>query len=205
MKTLHTAIVESVISKSKLGSKNPNCILHHNQLYSFIFEEKSGPPLSMWKMKEIILVRITQLEYGVSLLFTIFLSLIKDSMVSVWNMKERILVRITQSEYGVSLMFTIFIFIDQRLNGKIPKMSGHRLFPQARYTIWVNSMSQFQRDPITHCNWNTFFSYKLCIFILEHGAECCFYDKENAIIKNHKTTLEKVDLSWSAINFRGVS
>ena len=81
MKTLHTAIVESVISKSKLGSKNPNCILHHNQLYSFIFEEKSGPPLSMWKMKEIILVRITQLEYGVSLLFTIFLSLIKDSMV----------------------------------------------------------------------------------------------------------------------------
>jgi len=83
-------------------------------------------------------------------------------------------------------------FTDQRLNGKIPKMLGHRLFPQARYSIWVDSKSQFRRDPIAVFEallWRT----NSVLAISEHGARSCVYDEGNAIIKKHKATPEEVD------------
>ncbi|KAK1323082.1 hypothetical protein QJS10_CPA02g00101 [Acorus calamus] len=84
-------------------------------------------------------------------------------------------------------------FTDQRLNGKIPKMLGHRLFPQARFSIWVDSKSQFRRDPIGVLNallWTT----NSVLAISEHGARSSIYDEANAVVKKHKATPEEVEV-----------
>ncbi|KAJ4966030.1 hypothetical protein NE237_017879 [Protea cynaroides] len=83
-------------------------------------------------------------------------------------------------------------FVDQRLNGKIPKMLSHRLFPQARYSIWVDSKSQFRRDPLGVLEallWRT----NSTLAISEHGARSSVYDEGKAVIKKHKATPEEVE------------
>eukprot|EP00249_Psilotum_nudum_P010532 c22594_g1_i1 orf=61-1596(+) len=82
-------------------------------------------------------------------------------------------------------------FSDQRLNGKIPKMLGHRLFPNARYSIWVDSKSQFRRDPMAVFEallWRTNSS----LAISEHGARDCVYKEGDAIVRKHKASPEEV-------------
>ncbi|GAB4839401.1 hypothetical protein Ancab_028925 [Ancistrocladus abbreviatus] len=84
-------------------------------------------------------------------------------------------------------------FRDQRLNGKIPKMLGHRLFPHARYSIWVDSKSQFRRDPLGVLKallWRS----KSTLAISEHGARSSVYDEANAVVKKHKATPEEVQV-----------
>ncbi|KAL9259138.1 putative hexosyltransferase MUCI70 [Drosera capensis] len=39
-------------------------------------------------------------------------------------------------------------FSDMRRVGKIPKMLSHRLFPSARYSIWLDSKLRLQQDPL---------------------------------------------------------
>ncbi|KAF6154008.1 hypothetical protein GIB67_026662 [Kingdonia uniflora] len=83
-------------------------------------------------------------------------------------------------------------FIDQRLNGKIPKMLTHRLFPQARFSIWVDSKSQFQRDPLGVLEallWQT----NSILAISEHGAHSSVYDEAKAVVHKNKVALEEVD------------
>ncbi|KAF7829711.1 Uracil-DNA glycosylase [Senna tora] len=84
-------------------------------------------------------------------------------------------------------------FADQRLNGKIPKMLSHRLFPQAKYSIWVDSKSQFRRDPLGVLEallWrpNSVFA------ISEHGARSSVYDEAKAVVKKHKAMPEEVEV-----------
>ncbi|KAF5187115.1 Dna-directed rna polymerase subunit beta [Thalictrum thalictroides] len=84
-------------------------------------------------------------------------------------------------------------FSDQRLNGKIPKMLSHRLFPQARYSIWVDSKSQFRRDPLGVLEallWRT----NSILAISEHGARSSVYDEGKAVVKKHKATPEEVEV-----------
>ncbi|KAL9666623.1 hypothetical protein QQ045_000958 [Rhodiola kirilowii] len=78
-------------------------------------------------------------------------------------------------------------FLDQRLNGKIPKMLSHRLFPQAKYSIWVDSKLQFRRDPLGVLEallWRTNFE----LAISEHGARSNVYDEAVVFVKKHKAT-----------------
>ncbi|XP_008797009.1 uncharacterized protein LOC103712303 [Phoenix dactylifera] len=87
-------------------------------------------------------------------------------------------------------------FADQRLNGKIPKMLSHRLFPEARYSIWVDSKSQFRRDPLGVLEallWRT----NSILAISEHGARSSLYDEGRAIVKKHKATPEEVEVQLS--------
>ncbi|KAF9609401.1 hypothetical protein IFM89_015742 [Coptis chinensis] len=87
-------------------------------------------------------------------------------------------------------------FTDQRLNGKIPKMLSHRLFPQARYSIWVDSKSQFRRDPLGVLEallWRT----NSELAISEHGARSSVYDEGKAVVKKHKATPEEVEVQLS--------
>ncbi|CAO2171459.1 unnamed protein product [Urochloa humidicola] len=84
-------------------------------------------------------------------------------------------------------------FVDQRLNGKIPKMLSHRLFPKARYSIWVDSKYQFRRDPIAVLEallWRTNSTFA----ISEHGARSNIYDEGKAIVQKHKATPEEVEV-----------
>ncbi|KAA8536139.1 hypothetical protein F0562_028617 [Nyssa sinensis] len=84
-------------------------------------------------------------------------------------------------------------FVDQRLNGKIPKMLGHRLFPRARYSIWVDSKSQFRRDPLGVLEallWRT----NSELAISEHGARSSVYDEGKAVVKKNKATPEEVEV-----------
>ncbi|XP_042492907.1 probable hexosyltransferase MUCI70 isoform X1 [Macadamia integrifolia] len=87
-------------------------------------------------------------------------------------------------------------FTDQRLNGKIPKMLSHRLFPQARYSVWVDSKSQFRRDPLGVLEallWRT----NSTLAISEHGARSSVYDEARAVVKKHKATPEEVEVQLS--------
>ncbi|XP_057973403.1 probable hexosyltransferase MUCI70 isoform X2 [Malania oleifera] len=94
-------------------------------------------------------------------------------------------------------------FTDQRLNGKIPKMLGHRLFPHARYSIWVDSKSQFRRDPLSVIEallWRS----KSVLAISEHGARSNVYDEANAVIKKNKATPEEVEVQLTQYRHDGL-
>lgn len=93
-------------------------------------------------------------------------------------------------------------FTDQRLNGKIPKMLSHRLFPQARYSIWVDSKSQFRRDPLGVLEaliWRT----NSVLAISEHGARSSVYDEGKAVVKKHKATPEEVEVQLTQYRHDG--
>ncbi|KAL2341327.1 hypothetical protein Fmac_009267 [Flemingia macrophylla] len=84
-------------------------------------------------------------------------------------------------------------FADQRLNGKIPKMLSHRLFPQAKYSIWVDSKSQFRRDPLGVLEallWRT----NSILALSEHGARSSVYDEAKAVVKKNKAKPEEVEV-----------
>lgn len=87
-------------------------------------------------------------------------------------------------------------FRDQRLNGKIPKMLPHRLFPHARYSIWVDSKSQFRRDPLGVLEALLWHSNSV-LAISEHGARSSVYDEAKAVVKKNKATPEEVEIQLS--------
>lgn len=94
-------------------------------------------------------------------------------------------------------------FSDQRLNGKIPKLISHRLFPMARYSIWVDSKSQFRRDPLGVLEallWRSNSSLALS----EHGARSSLYDEAKAIVKKHKATPEEVEVQLDQYRRDGI-
>ncbi|XP_014502835.1 uncharacterized protein LOC106763148 [Vigna radiata var. radiata] len=84
-------------------------------------------------------------------------------------------------------------FADQRLNGKIPKMLSHRLFPQAKYSIWVDSKSQFRRDPLGVLE-TLLWRPKSLLAISEHGARSSVYDEAKAVVKKNKAKPEEVEV-----------
>lgn len=84
-------------------------------------------------------------------------------------------------------------FSDQRLNGKIPKMLPHRLFPNAQYSIWVDSKSQFRRDPLGVLE-ALLWSSKSVLAISQHGARSSVYDEAKAVVKKNKATPEEVEV-----------
>ncbi|KAI3922020.1 hypothetical protein MKX01_005709 [Papaver californicum] len=84
-------------------------------------------------------------------------------------------------------------FTDQRLNGKIPKMLTHRLFPQARYSIWVDAKSQFRRDPLGVLE-ALLWRRTSVLAISEHGARSSVYDEGKAVVKKNKATPEEVEI-----------
>ncbi|KAL3505245.1 hypothetical protein ACH5RR_035086 [Cinchona calisaya] len=84
-------------------------------------------------------------------------------------------------------------FRDQRLNGKIPKMLSHRLFPNSRYSIWVDSKSQFRRDPLGVLE-ALLWRLNSVLAISEHGARSSVYDEAKAVVKKNKATPEEVEL-----------
>ncbi|KAK4274751.1 hypothetical protein QN277_017933 [Acacia crassicarpa] len=84
-------------------------------------------------------------------------------------------------------------FSDQRLNGKIPKMLSHRLFPQAEYSIWVDSKSQFRRDPLGVLEALLWRSNSV-LAISEHGARGNVYDEAKAVVKKNKAIPEEVEV-----------
>ncbi|KAH6756552.1 DNA-directed RNA polymerase subunit beta [Perilla frutescens var. hirtella] len=94
-------------------------------------------------------------------------------------------------------------FRDQRLNGKIPKMLPHRLFPNARYSIWVDSKSQFRRDPLGVLEallWRS--NHELGIS--EHGARSSVYDEAKAVVKKNKATPEEVEVQMAQYHHDGL-
>ncbi|CAN1163799.1 Probable hexosyltransferase MUCI70 [Linum perenne] len=72
-------------------------------------------------------------------------------------------------------------------------MLGHRLFPNAEYSIWVDSKSQFRRDPLGVLEallWRT----NSVLAISEHGARSSLYDEAKAVVKKNKAGPEEVDV-----------
>ncbi|KAL3693344.1 hypothetical protein R1sor_006995 [Riccia sorocarpa] len=94
-------------------------------------------------------------------------------------------------------------FSDQRRNGKIPKMLNHRLFPQARYSIWVDSKSQFRRDPIGVLEallWRP----KSVFAISLHGGRSCVYKEGIAIVQKHKAQPGEVSIQLNQYRSEGI-
>ncbi|KNA11941.1 hypothetical protein SOVF_130480 [Spinacia oleracea] len=94
-------------------------------------------------------------------------------------------------------------FTDQRLNGKIPKMLGHRLFPNALYSIWVDSKSQFRRDPfgvLEALLWRS----NSVLAISQHGARSSVYDEAKAVVKKNKATPEEVEVQLTQYRHDGL-
>lgn len=82
-------------------------------------------------------------------------------------------------------------------------MLSHRLFPNARFSIWVDSKSQFRRDPIGVLEallWRT----NSVLAISEHGARSSLYDEAKAIVKKHKATPEEVEIQLLQYRLDGI-
>lgn len=82
-------------------------------------------------------------------------------------------------------------------------MLSHRLFPEARYSIWVDSKSQFRRDPLGVLEallWRT----NSILAISEHGARSSLYDEGKAIVKKHKATPEEVEVQLNRYRQDGI-
>ncbi|XWS44608.1 hypothetical protein CRYUN_Cryun15aG0062200 [Craigia yunnanensis] len=94
-------------------------------------------------------------------------------------------------------------FVDQRLNGKIPKMLPHRLFPHAKYSIWVDSKSQFRRDPLGVLE-ALLWRRNSVLAISEHGARSSVYDEADAVVKKHKATPEEVEVQMTQYHHDGL-
>lgn len=72
-------------------------------------------------------------------------------------------------------------------------MLSHRLFPHAKYSIWVDSKSQFRRDPLGVLEallWRT----SSLLAISEHGARGSVYDEAKAVVKKNKAKPEEVEV-----------
>jgi hypothetical protein len=83
------------------------------------------------------------------------------------------------------------------------QLIGHRLFPMARYSIWVDSKSQFRRDPLGVLEallWRSNSSLALS----EHGARSSLYDEAKAIVKKHKATPEEVEVQLDQYRRDGI-
>lgn len=83
------------------------------------------------------------------------------------------------------------------------QLISHRLFPMARYSIWVDSKSQFRRDPlgvIEALLWRSNSSLALS----EHGARSSLYDEGKAIVKKHKATPEEVKIQLDQYRQDGI-
>ncbi|XP_047321557.1 probable hexosyltransferase MUCI70 [Impatiens glandulifera] len=93
-------------------------------------------------------------------------------------------------------------FSDQRLNGKIPKMLSHRLFPRARYSIWVDSKSQFRRDPLGVLE-TVLWRKNSVLAISEHGARSSVYDEAKAVVKKNKAKPEEVEVQLNQYRIDG--
>nr|XP_034570723.1 uncharacterized protein LOC117835493 isoform X1 [Setaria viridis] len=83
------------------------------------------------------------------------------------------------------------------------ELISHRLFPMARYSIWVDSKSQFRRDPLGVLEallWRSNSSLALS----EHGARSSLYDEAKAIVKKHKATPEEVKVQLDQYRQDGI-
>lgn len=83
------------------------------------------------------------------------------------------------------------------------QMLSHRLFPNASFSIWVDSKSQFRRDPIGVLEallWRT----NSVLAISEHGARSSLYDEAKAVIKKHKAMPEEVEIQLLQYRLDGI-
>lgn len=81
-------------------------------------------------------------------------------------------------------------------------MLANRLFPQARYSIWVDSKSQLRRDPLGVFEallWRT----NSVLALSEHGARSSVYDEAKAVVKKNKATPEEVDVQITQYHLDG--
>ena len=82
-------------------------------------------------------------------------------------------------------------------------MLSHRLFPNARYSIWVDAKSQFRRDPLAVLQallWST----DKPMAISEHGARSCIYREGEAIVAKHKAGPEEVAVQLNQYRGEGL-
>lgn len=82
-------------------------------------------------------------------------------------------------------------------------MLGHRLFPNALYSIWVDSKSQFRRDPfgvLEALLWRS----NSVLAISQHGARSSVYDEAKAVVKKNKATPEEVEVQLTQYRHDGL-
>lgn len=82
-------------------------------------------------------------------------------------------------------------------------MLAHRLFPNAKYSIWVDSKSQFRRDPLGVLEALLWRSNSV-LAISEHGARSSVYDEGIAVIHKHKATPEEVEVQLAQYRSDGL-
>ncbi|KAL2893601.1 Histone-lysine N-methyltransferase SUV39H1 [Bienertia sinuspersici] len=83
-------------------------------------------------------------------------------------------------------------YTDMRRVGKIPKLLSHRLFPSARYSIWLDSKLRLQRDPLLlleHFLWRKGHEYS----ISNHYDRHCVWEEVERNKKLNKFNHTMID------------
>lgn len=85
----------------------------------------------------------------------------------------------------------------------LDQMLGHRLFPHAKYSIWVDSKSQFRRDPLGVLEALLWRSNSV-LAISEHGARSSVYDEAKAVVKKNKAKPDEVEVQLTQYHKDGL-
>ncbi|XP_057828080.1 uncharacterized protein LOC131039369 isoform X1 [Cryptomeria japonica] len=95
-------------------------------------------------------------------------------------------------------------YTDMRRNGKIPKFLSHRLFPSARYSIWIDSKMRLNSDPLNileYFLWRGGFEYA----ISNHYDRHCVWEEvmQNKRLNKFNHTL--IDEQFSLYQVDGLT
>ncbi|KAJ0087469.1 hypothetical protein Patl1_09076 [Pistacia atlantica] len=83
------------------------------------------------------------------------------------------------------------------------QMLAHRLFPHSKYSIWVDSKSQFRKDPLGVLEALLWRSNSV-LAISQHGARGSVYDEAKAVVSKHKATPEEVEVQLAQYRHDGL-
>ncbi|XP_020243621.1 uncharacterized protein LOC109821869 isoform X2 [Asparagus officinalis] len=92
---------------------------------------------------------------------------------------------------------------EPRRNGKVPKIITHRLFPQARYSIWIDGKMELIVDPLLILE-RYLWRGKYTFAIAQHKHHKSIYEEGDAIKRRKRYARPLVDLQMKIYYYEGM-
>ncbi|KAJ3672376.1 hypothetical protein LUZ60_007097 [Juncus effusus] len=94
-------------------------------------------------------------------------------------------------------------FDEPRRNGKVPKILTHRLFPQARYSIWIDGKMELIVDPLLILE-RYLWRGKNTFAVAQHKHHRSIYEEGDAIKRRKRYARPLIDLHMKIYYYEGM-
>ncbi|KAI5647785.1 hypothetical protein M9H77_33790 [Catharanthus roseus] len=92
---------------------------------------------------------------------------------------------------------------EPRRNGKVPKILTHRLFPQARYSIWIDGKMELMVDPLLILE-RYLWRGKHTFAIAQHKHHCSIYEEADSNKRRKRYARPLIDLHMKIYRYEGM-